>query len=218
MNEIKIPETKVKFKDVFHLKNLYIMMHEYLLEEKWFGEEGPQPASPDKQHRYIEDLYLEKFCQKGLHAGGKEMWIYWRIFKKPEGKHSGYIRYRMNIDFHGVYIQNREIMNQGKKLKVQFGELEIMFNGAVQTDYDNKWGMKPFFYFAKQMANKYLWKGKIETNESEIVLMLETRADKFDDIEKAVIELHSYETPLVFSTSIDRINKGAAYWIDTEVE
>jgi len=152
MNEIKIPETKVKFKDVFHLKNLYIMMHEYLLEEKWFGEEGPQPASPDKQHRYIEDLYLEKFCQKGLHAGGKEMWIYWRIFKKPEGKHSGYIRYRMNIDFHGVYIQNREIMNQGKKLKVQFGELEIMFNGAVQTDYDNKWANH---WFLKHVQDPY---------------------------------------------------------------
>lgn len=68
------------------------------------------------------------------------------------------------------------------------------------------------------IESMYWWKGKIETNESEIVLMLETRADKFDDIEKAVIELHSYETPLVFSTSIDRINKGAAYWIDTEVE
>lgn len=139
MNEIKIPETRVKYKDVFNLKNLYVMMHEYLIEEKWFGKDGPTGTSPGGIHSNIETLYLEKFCQKGLHAGGKEMWIYWRLFKKPEGRYSGYVRYRLNIDFHGVYLQNREIMQQGKKIQVQFGEMEIFFNGAVQTDYDSKW-------------------------------------------------------------------------------
>lgn len=139
MNEIKITETRVKYKDVFNLKNLYVMMHEYLIEEKWFGKSGPTGTQPGGMHSDIETLYLEKFCQKGLHSGGKEMWIYWRLFKKPEGIYSGYIKYRLNIDFHGVYIQNREVMHQGKKIQVQWGELEIFFNGAVQTDYTNKW-------------------------------------------------------------------------------
>ena len=34
-----VPEFKVKYKDVFHLKNLYVMMHELLWEEGWSGFE-----------------------------------------------------------------------------------------------------------------------------------------------------------------------------------
>ncbi len=165
MNEIKIPETKVKFKDVFNLKNLYVMMHEYLVEEKWFGKEGPVKGDPSKQHRVIEDLYLEKFCQKGLHSGGKEMWIYWRLFKKPEGRYSGYIKYRLNIDFHGVYIQNREIMHQGKKITVQWGELEIFFNGAVQTDYEDKWKEHWFLKHWQDLYEKRIMSQELEKHE-----------------------------------------------------
>ena len=44
--------------------------------------------------------------------------------------------------------------------------------------------------------------------------MLETRSDKFEDIEKLVKRLHSYEAPIILSTDIDEINQGAANWID----
>ena len=60
---ITLPETKVKFKDVFNLKNLYVMMHEYLIEEKWFGKEGPTGTQPGAMHSNIEKLYLEKFLK-----------------------------------------------------------------------------------------------------------------------------------------------------------
>ena len=146
MTDIKIPETRIKFKDVFSLKNLYQMMHELLLEEGWFAEEGA-PGNPASAHRFIETMYLENFYQKGLHSGGKELWIYWRLFKKAERRFSGYFRYKLNIDWHGVYLQDREIVHQGKKIKVQHGELEIFFNATLQMDYnktwENHWLLKP---------------------------------------------------------------------------
>ncbi len=169
MEEIKLPETKVKFKDVFNLKNLYVMMHEYLVEEKWYGEEGyPAGADVSKAHRYIETLYLEKYCQRGLHQGGKELWIYWRLFKKPEGKYSGYIRYRLNIDFHGVYIQNREIMHHGKKIKAQWGELELFFNAAVQLDYRNEWKNHWLLKHFVDLYNKRIMSQEVEKHEKQL--------------------------------------------------
>ncbi|MBW2974938.1 hypothetical protein KY366_04435 [Candidatus Woesearchaeota archaeon] len=166
MNQIKLTQTKVKYKDVFNLKNLYVMMHEYLVEEKWFGEEGGRTGTqPGAMHSDIETLYLEKFCQKGLHSGGKELWIYWRLFKKPEGRYAGYLRYKLNIDFHGVYIQNREIMHQGKKIKVQWGELEIFFNGAVQTDYKNEWADHWFLRHWQDIYEKRIISQDLEKHE-----------------------------------------------------
>ena len=32
------------------------------------------------------------------------------------------------------------------------------------TSYNDRWGMKPLFYFLKGMTNKYLFKGNIEVN------------------------------------------------------
>lgn len=139
MGEYAIPETRVKYKDVFNLKNLYVMLHEFLVEDKWFGPGGPTGANPGAQHSDIEDLYLEKFDQKGLHAGGKEMWVYWRLFKKPEGRYSSYIRYRLNIDWHMVYMEKRNVMHQGKQVSVNWGEMEIIFNAIVETDYRKQW-------------------------------------------------------------------------------
>ena len=71
-----IPEFRIKFNDTFSLRNLYIMMHEILIEEGWLGEDG------DSDHTDIEKLYSENVYQKGIHKGGKEMWIWWRAKKR----------------------------------------------------------------------------------------------------------------------------------------
>jgi hypothetical protein len=199
MNEIKIPETRVKFKDVFNLKNLYVMMHEYLIEEKWFGKGGPTGTHPGAIHSNIETLYLEKFCQKGLHSGGKEMWIYWRLFKKPEGKYSGYIKYRLNIDFHGVYIQNREIMHQGKKIPVQWGELEIFFNGAVQTDYEDKWKNHAFLKHWQELYEKRIISQELEKHEK----MLWREIYRLTNVVKRYLDMRVFlPTPEPFSPKL----------------
>ena len=66
-----IPLFSVKYKDVFSLKNLYIMMHELLLEEGWHGFEGKEDDL--SAHSDIETLYSENVFQRGIHHGGKEM-------------------------------------------------------------------------------------------------------------------------------------------------
>ena len=168
MTEVRVPVTRVKFKDVFSLKNLYQMMHEMLLEEGWVGEEGIPPGDPSSAHRYIEDLYLENHYQKGLHAGGKELWIYWRLFKKPERRYSGYFRFKLNIDFHGVYIQDREIVHEGKKIKVQFGELELFFTPVVQTDYTGDWKEHWFLKNIQDIYEKRIISQDIEKLEKQL--------------------------------------------------
>ena len=51
----------------------------------------------------------------------------------------------------------------GDKRVFQNSDLTIVFDGWILTNYKDRWGMKPFFYFVKNMASKYFWKGKIET-------------------------------------------------------
>src|SRR3989338_8629768 len=107
---------------------LYLMLHETLLGERWRGKDG------EADHSDIEKLYSENVYQRGIHKGGKEMWFWWRAEKFAEGKYSGYFLNTLDIDAHVVYLQNVEIVQQGKKMNVQNGEIEMFFRPKIWLD------------------------------------------------------------------------------------
>ena len=158
-----VPEFRIKYQDVFSLRNLYLMMHQVLLEEGWKGVDS------DSEHADIEALYSENVFQRGIHRGGKETWFWWRLFKGQEGKYSGYFRNRLEIDVHVVYLENIETVHQGKKLNVQKGEIEIFFRPSIESDYkplkwENHWLLK---HIKNVYEHRWLHK-EIEKMEKEL--------------------------------------------------
>ncbi len=159
----QIPEFKVKYSDVFSLRNLYIMMHQLLLEEGWRGMDG------DADHSDIETLYSENIYQKGIHRGGKEMWIWWRAQKFWEGKYSGYFKNFLDIDMHVVYSQDVEAIHQGKKIRAQKGEIEMFFRPKIESDYGEfKWANHWFLKHIQHLYEHRLIHGEIEKREKEL--------------------------------------------------
>ena len=160
--EIAIPEFKVKYNDVFSLRNLYIMLHELLLEENWVGPEG------SKDHEDIETFYSENVYQKGIHRGGKELWFWWRAHKFPEGKYSGYFINKLDIDAHVVYLQNVEVVHQGKKMNIQKGEIEMFFRPRIILDYKHEWDKHWFLKYMKPIYEKRIMHAELEKREKEL--------------------------------------------------
>ena len=158
----QIPEFRVKYSDVFSLRNLYIMLHEFLLEENWRGVEG------NSDHEDIETLYSENVYQKGIHRGGKELWFWWRAEKQLEGKYSGYLRNKLDIDAHVVYLQTVEVVHQGKKMNVHKGEIEMFFRAKIESDYNNEWEKHWFLKHMKKLYDKRIIHVEIEKREKEL--------------------------------------------------
>ena len=159
---ISIPEFKVKYSDVFSLRNLYIMLHETLLEEGWVGKDW------SKEHEDIETLYSENVYQRGIHRGGKELWFWWRAMKFPEGKYSGYLINKLNIDAHVVYLQNVEIVHQGKKMTAQKGEIEMFFRAKIELDYKHEWEHHWFLKHMKPIYEKRIIHTELAKREKEL--------------------------------------------------
>ena len=158
-----IPEFRVKYSDVFSLRNLYLMLNQMLLEEGWMGKDG------DRDHGDMETLYSENVYQKGIHRGGKEVWFWWRLFKNPEGKYSGYFRNMLDIDAHIVYLQNVEVVHQGKKMNAQKGELELFFRARIESDYkEDKWENHWLLKHIKPIYEKRLLHKDTEKREKEL--------------------------------------------------
>jgi len=67
------------------------------------------------------------------------------------------------------------------------------------------------------IASTYRWKGEIEEAQ-EWMCICKTRRAVFEDVELAIKELHSYETPEIVAIPIEA--GGAEYlsWLDQEVK
>ena len=62
----------------------------------------------------------------------------------------------------------------------------------------------------------YRWKGEINTDK-EVLMIIKTDASRFLEIEQAVRNLHSYETPELIAFPIQQGLKGYLDWIEDSV-
>lgn len=162
----QIPPFSVKYVDVFSLQNLYVTMHELLQEEGWLGFEEEKEGMG--AHTDIETLYSENVSQKGIHKGGKEYWIWWRLKKTYEGRTNKYFLNVLDLDWHCVRTEEREIVHQGKKMKTHWGELEMFFNARIMSDIGNKWGKDNFLKHFKKIYEDRIMHDQIEKMEKTL--------------------------------------------------
>ncbi len=59
--------------------------------------------------------------------------------------------------------------------------------------------------------------GEIEES-NEAVLLVKTVEEKYGEIEKEVVKIHSYELPCIFSIKVDSVYKKYEDWLKGEIE
>lgn len=67
------------------------------------------------------------------------------------------------------------------------------------------------------IESSYHWKGKIE-HTNEFLLQMKSKKELFKEIERVVIENHSYETPQLVAYDIVDGFKGYVDWIEKETK
>jgi periplasmic divalent cation tolerance protein len=68
-----------------------------------------------------------------------------------------------------------------------------------------------------EMESVYRWQGKIE-RQSEILLLAKTVRSKFDDLEREVRALHSYETPEIIALPIVAGSTAYLEWLSASLK
>jgi periplasmic divalent cation tolerance protein len=68
-----------------------------------------------------------------------------------------------------------------------------------------------------QMESVYRWQGQIE-RQSEILLFAKTTREKFEELEREVRALHSYETPEIIAVPVVAGSTGYLEWLEQSVK
>ena len=64
-----------------------------------------------------------------------------------------------------------------------------------------------------EIESVYRWKGTIQ-REAEVLLLAKSTIDKFDELEREVRAIHSYETPEIVALPVNAISEPYRKWLN----
>lgn len=67
------------------------------------------------------------------------------------------------------------------------------------------------------VESRYVWKGEV-TVDREVLLLVKTRQDRFEEVQAAIAELHSYEVPEILLLPVTAGWPPYLAWLDEAVE
>jgi len=170
-----VPGVTIKHKDYFHMKDMYEIMHEWLIDEGW---------ATRADETFPERFYYQRETQKA----GRELWIFWRLEKFPYNTYNSYYKFFLDIDFHIILMKDVEVVRHGLKYKTHHGEPEIRFTSNVIMDWQGKWAKNWFLKHVHEAFRKRIFWKELDTHKRE--LYRETY--RFQEMLKTYLKLSTY--------------------------
>ena len=147
-----VKRARIKFKDNFHMKNLYYFMYDWLVQQEW------EPRKDEEFH----EIFLG---QNESAPGGSELWWYWR----PNKVINNYLRWVLNVNVHVILLRSVEIMKDGEKFKTNWGEVEIILSSWVETDYQGTWQNHSILKHFEEVYRDRLYKDDIGRQKDKVI-------------------------------------------------
>jgi hypothetical protein len=135
---------KVRQVHIFNFKEMYRFCLQHLLDEEY-----------DVQ----EQQYKEKIL-----PNGKEVEIKWDATRKI----SDYFKYQIKAKWRILGMNDVEVNSNGKKIKMQKGDVEVKIEGFLVKDYEHRWEDTPFLKFLRGVYNRYIIRARVEAYENKL--------------------------------------------------
>jgi hypothetical protein len=139
-------------KDLLQLDNLYLLMHEWLIEHNYVTRNDAD---------FPEKYYLHKDS-----PAGKEIWWRWRPTRWPISGNQRW-RFDLDIDVHVLMLKDAEAVINGKKFKAQSGEVEVAVAANLIEDPTGQLQKSVFKDFKKMLYTR-MWKQQAKMLEDEL--------------------------------------------------
>jgi len=143
---------KVKYKDVFEVKEFYTALHEWCMQYGWKDADGSET---------IESFYGEKVGKEGA----KEIWIRWRTQRAAEGAK---MTYYLDFDYHFLGVSSIEVVKDGIKMKVHKAELELTFIPSISRDYEKDLSNDSILKYAQKLFQKRVYRETYERHKKDL--------------------------------------------------
>ena len=128
----------LKYSGIFRTDELFSALNRVLQERGY-----------EKREKKTEELVTEN---------GRKTIMELRPYKQKSNYVTLMIRIKITLDHVTEVVEEVH----GEKRKFQQGDVEIVFDAWSLTDYEHRWGMKPWAYFLKGVINRWVYKFPLE--------------------------------------------------------
>ncbi len=135
---------KLKQKGIFNFKEFYTFTYD------WFTNEG---------YKITEKAYAEEIT-----GDSKKIELEWQAKRKI----SDYFQFLIKTRWQVLGLKNVEVQREGKKIKLNSGQVEINLIGVLIKDYEHKWEDKPIWKFFRGIYDRYIIKSRIDKYEAKL--------------------------------------------------
>jgi hypothetical protein len=143
--KLVIDQMKLTYEGIFDLNGLYRLI------DGWFYQKGY-----DKWERKNYEQVMPT---------GKDVEIEILPWKKTTDYFKNIVRIRMRF----TSVKDVEIEKQGVKMRLNQGKVMMIFDGYLESDYDQRWRDKPLFFLLRTLFDKYVFKTYFNKYEKWLV-------------------------------------------------
>ena len=143
--KLVIDQLKLTYEGLFDMTGLWRLI------DAWFYEKGYDRW----EHKNFEQVM----------ATGKTI----EIELLPWKKTTEYFKNTIRIRIKAKDVKDVEIEKKGVKLKLNQGKLMFIFDGYLESDYENKWEGKAVFFLIRTVFDKYFLRRTTDFYEKWLV-------------------------------------------------
>jgi len=129
-----IDNLTINYSGLFKASDLYNIIDQWLFDTRYDKRELRNSELLRPEGKYLDLLLL------------------------PWKKITDYAKYEIKISIIIKNLTQVEVEKEGKKIKMDKGEVIITLDGYLETDYENVWEAKPVYYFLRTLFDKYVYK------------------------------------------------------------
>lgn len=129
---------KIKQKGLFTFKEFYNFIYDWLRDEGY-------------------DVFEKNYTEK-VSGDTKQVEIRW----DAERNISDYFKYVIRVDWMILGMKSIEVQREGKKVRMDTGQIDLKIKAILKKDYENRWENHPFWKFLRGMYERYIIKSRIE--------------------------------------------------------
>ncbi len=142
--KLLLDELEFEYEGLFDAKELFALMDDY------FNLKG---------YDKFEVMNAEQILKEGKELRMKIDFKKW---------HTEYVRKDIVIEIVMQNMKEIEAKIDTSKVKLNQGNLRMLFTGTLETDYEGRWEYNPVYFFLRTLFDKYVYRAHTKDFENEI--------------------------------------------------
>ncbi len=107
----------------------------------------------------------------------------------PWKRITDYARHVIRLNIKVLNMKDAVVEEDGKRMKLNKGTIRMVMDGYLDTDYEDRWESKPFYFFIRTLFDKFVYR----TYSTQYEELLVENCLQLHSTMKAFLNLYQYE-------------------------